>query len=93
MSNNLAGAAFGPPAIWNRTWNSPPRSDLLGTYQESERHLDQATGTPPGRITLEADRACDHVVSSGSTYPSFLDINESRDEPLLVYSSSDSFIF
>jgi hypothetical protein len=55
MGNNLAGAVFGPPAIWNRTWNSPPRSDLLGTYQESERHLDQATGTPPARITLEAD--------------------------------------
>jgi hypothetical protein len=24
MGNNLAGAVFGPPALWNRPWNSPP---------------------------------------------------------------------
>jgi hypothetical protein len=55
MGNNLAGAVFGPPALWNRPWNSPPRSDLLGTYQESERNLDRTTGATTARITLEAD--------------------------------------
>lgn len=40
MANNLAGALFGPPALWNRPWNTPARSDLQGNYVESKRHLD-----------------------------------------------------
>jgi hypothetical protein len=53
--NNLAGAGVGPPPLWNRPLNSPPRSDLVGTYQESERNLDRTSGTLPARITLEDD--------------------------------------
>jgi hypothetical protein len=55
MGNNLAGAGVGPPPLWNRPLNSPPRSDLVGTYQESERNLDRTSGTLPARITLEDD--------------------------------------
>jgi len=45
---------LGPPAIWNRTWSSPPRSDVAGKYSESERHLDQ-DGPPSATLALEAD--------------------------------------
>ena len=55
LGNNLAGAVFGPPAIWNRTWHSPPRLDIVGEYSESERHLDHDNGRPPARLTLGAD--------------------------------------
>jgi hypothetical protein len=50
-ANNFAGAIIGPPAIWNRTWNSPPRADLIGKYVESERHWDQPG--PYSRVALE----------------------------------------
>jgi hypothetical protein len=52
--NNLAGAIIGPPAIWSRAWSSPPRSDVVGRYLESERHLDQA-GPSLATLALEAD--------------------------------------
>lgn len=55
LANNLAGALIGPPAIWNRPWQTPPRKDLVGNYMESERHLDDSS--PPGvaSLTLQAD--------------------------------------
>jgi hypothetical protein len=55
MANNLAGAMFGPPAIWNRPWQTPSRNDLVGTYMELERPLDD--NGPPGSasLTLQAD--------------------------------------
>lgn len=55
MGNNLAGAIFGPPAIWNRPRHTPERADLVGNYLESERHLDTAIGHPPATLTLDAD--------------------------------------
>jgi hypothetical protein len=48
----LAIGLFGPPAIWNRPWDSPPRSDLFGTYQETDRNLERRE---PASITLLAD--------------------------------------
>jgi hypothetical protein len=55
MANNLAGAMFGPPAIWNRPWQIPPREDLLGDYMESERHLDDSSPPAAASLTLQAD--------------------------------------
>jgi hypothetical protein len=55
MANNLAGAIFGPPAIWNRTWQTPPREDLEGNYVESERHLDDSGPSEAASLTLQAD--------------------------------------
>ena|SRR5579863_2906722 len=55
MGNNLAGAIIGPPAIWNRTWHSPPRSDVEGEYSESGRHLDQGIQLPAASLSLESD--------------------------------------
>ena len=55
MANNLAGAMFGPPAIWNRPWQVPPREDLVGNYMESERHLDESRPPAPASLTLQAD--------------------------------------
>lgn len=56
MGNGLAGAIIGPPAIWNRTWHSPPRSDVVGKYLESGRHLhDQGNELPAANLTLESD--------------------------------------
>jgi hypothetical protein len=57
MGNNLAGAIFGPPAIWNRTWRTPPQSDLVGKYSESERHWDAPSTHPPASLTLNADQS------------------------------------
>lgn len=54
-ANNLAGAIIGPPAIWNRTWHSPPRNDLVGEYVESERHWDHPSTNARATIELEAD--------------------------------------
>jgi hypothetical protein len=55
MANNLAGAMFGPPAIWNRPWQIPPREDLVGNYMESERHLDDSSPPAAASLTLQAD--------------------------------------
>lgn len=55
MGNNLAGAIFGPPAIWNRPRHTPARADLVGNYSESERHLDTTIGKLPATLTLNAD--------------------------------------
>jgi hypothetical protein len=55
MANNLAGALFGPPAIWNRTWHNPPRQNIVGSYSESERHLDDTSPSSAASLTLEAN--------------------------------------
>jgi hypothetical protein len=55
MANNLAGALFGPPATWNRPWQTPPRKDLVGNYMESERHLDDSSPPAVASLTLQAD--------------------------------------
>jgi hypothetical protein len=55
MANNFAGAMFGPPAIWNRPWQTPPRKDLVGSYMESERHLDDSSPPAAASLTLQAD--------------------------------------
>jgi hypothetical protein len=55
MGNNLAGAIFGPPAIWNRPQHTPPRMDLVGRYSESGRHWDHPSTLPPASLTLNAD--------------------------------------
>ena len=55
MANNLAGALFGPPAIWNRTWHNPPRQDVVGSYLESERHLDDTAPSSAASLILEAN--------------------------------------
>jgi hypothetical protein len=55
MVNNLAGALFGPPAIWNRTWRVPPREELVGHYMEAERHLDESRPPAPASLTLQTD--------------------------------------
>lgn len=54
-ANNFAGAILGPPAIWNRTWHSPPRKDLVGRYIESERHWDQPDTHSKATLELRAD--------------------------------------
>jgi hypothetical protein len=54
-ANNLAGAMFGPPAIWNRPWQGSPRADLIGDYVESERHLDSSGASTSASLTLRAD--------------------------------------
>ena len=55
MANNLAGALFGPPAIWNRPWQVPDREELVGPYMESERHLDESRTPAPAGLTLRGD--------------------------------------
>jgi hypothetical protein len=55
MGNDFVGAIFGPPAIWNRTRHTPPRTEILGAYSESERHLDQENFSPPASLVLNAD--------------------------------------
>lgn len=55
MANNFASAMFGPPAIWSRPWQVPPRKDLVGGYIESERHLDASSPAASASLTLRAD--------------------------------------
>jgi hypothetical protein len=55
MGNNLAGAVFGPPAIWNRPWHTPRRSDLPGRYLGPERHLDHESTLSSSSLTLNPD--------------------------------------
>jgi hypothetical protein len=54
-ANNLAGAILGPPAIWNRPRNSPPREELVGTYMESGRREGQRSGGQRVSLLLSAD--------------------------------------
>jgi len=65
MGNNLAGAIMGPPAIWNRTWHSPPPSDVVGRYSESGRRLDRGSQQPTATLTLAADGS---VTAAGLPY-------------------------
>lgn len=53
--NDLAGAFFGAPAVWNRPWSPPPRRELVGDYIESERHLDDNRSPASARLTLRLD--------------------------------------
>ena len=55
-ANNLAGAVFGPPAIWERPTNTPAYQDIVGEYQETTRRTrnDRLHGTPAS-LTLRAD--------------------------------------
>jgi hypothetical protein len=55
MANNLAGAMFGSPAIWNRPLQVPPRADLVGSYVEFERHVDVNGQSGAASLTLRAD--------------------------------------
>lgn len=55
MANDFAGAILGPPAIWSRPWKIPSRSDLVGSYIESRRHLDDKSSFTIARLTLNAD--------------------------------------
>ena len=55
MANNLAGAMFGPPAIWSHPWKVPPRADIVGNYVEYERHLDDKKASALASLTLNAD--------------------------------------
>jgi hypothetical protein len=52
LGNDLAGAVFGPPAIWNRPWHDVPRSDVVGAYAESKR---QPHGEGTARFVLKRD--------------------------------------
>jgi hypothetical protein len=61
MGNNIAGAIVGPPAIWNRTWNTPSQTDLVGEYRETERHWDAPTAHPPANLKLNADKSMEVV--------------------------------
>jgi hypothetical protein len=54
-ANDLAGAVFGPPAIWNRPWHAPVRQDLVGVYTESERQSDQSDTQPKAQLELRLD--------------------------------------
>lgn len=56
-ANNLAGAIFGPPAIWNRTWRTPANSDLVGTYVESERHWSEDVPHASATLVLDGNGA------------------------------------
>jgi hypothetical protein len=54
-ANNLAGAIFGPPAIWNRPWESPRSRDIAGSYHETERYWQDHEHGPTARLQLSAD--------------------------------------
>ena len=55
VGNEVAGAIVGPPAIGNRPWRVPSRPDLIGTYTESERHLDESRQPAVAGLVLRAD--------------------------------------
>jgi hypothetical protein len=55
MSNNLAGAIFGPPAIWNRPSKPPSTGDIAGSYRESERHWQDHATTTRATLSLNSD--------------------------------------
>lgn len=53
-ANNFASAILGPPALWNRPWNSPARAALIGRYSESERRWSEMS-SPPAALELRSD--------------------------------------
>ena len=55
MANDFAGGLFDPPAIWDRPWNAPQRSDLFGTYEEYKQSVGQKVGGSHAHISLNAD--------------------------------------
>jgi hypothetical protein len=54
-ANNFAGAIFGPPAIWDRSFTSPPSVDLVGSYHEAERHWQDGTKSGSANLKLNSD--------------------------------------
>ena len=48
-------ALLGPPAIWSRPWEVPPRSELVGNYTEFKRQLDNNTPPASASLTLQPD--------------------------------------
>jgi hypothetical protein len=55
LGNNLAGAIFGPPAIWDVPYHHPSQDDLAGKYVEKERHWDRAKTGPDALFELKRD--------------------------------------
>jgi len=55
MGNNLAGAIFGPPAIWNRPTHPPSHTDVAGLYKESGRRSEQSAPYKPATLALNID--------------------------------------
>jgi hypothetical protein len=55
MGNNLAGAVFGPPAIWDRPWNPPKHSDLIGVYSGPSPRIENGIEMPSAHLALKAD--------------------------------------
>ena len=53
--NDLIGAIIGPPAMWERTHNSPPREELVGRYKESKRTWDRPQNGPDAMVELRED--------------------------------------
>jgi hypothetical protein len=64
-ANNLAGAILGPPAIWNRTWQTPPREDLVGSYEETHRRVENQIEINLATLSLEPEGS---MVVSGLPY-------------------------
>ena len=54
-ANLFAGAILGPLAIWEIPWTTPARSELVGRYIESERHLDREAPGPAATVELHQD--------------------------------------
>jgi hypothetical protein len=54
-ANNLAGAIFGPPAIWERPTGTPAHQDIVGEYQETTRRTDDQTHETASSLTLRVD--------------------------------------
>ena len=55
VGGHVVGGIFGPPALWERTRNSPPRADLVGDYIEAERHWDHFKTGPNASLALRPD--------------------------------------
>ena len=55
VGGHIVGGILGPPAIWERTRHSPPRTDLIGTYMEAERHWDHSKTGPNAIVELRLD--------------------------------------
>jgi hypothetical protein len=55
IGNSLAGAIVGPPAIWNRTSQTPPRQDLVGSYEGSYRAPGKGSAERPVSLSLRGD--------------------------------------
>ena len=55
IGNGLIGGLVGPPAIWNRSWHTASREDLIGRYVESERHWDRVKTGADSVLELRSD--------------------------------------